>query len=123
MNDAQKSLKVYDPDQDKKIALDVALYRMTPEWVESGKCCNQTTIDLLECCRKLMVRLTHDGTLAIQANAQGVPVVVESVLDVHSEKQVFREVTAERWRQIVGEEIDESECDRPIVPIQALELR
>jgi ADP-ribosylglycohydrolase len=116
-------LKVYDPDQGTQIPFDVALMRMTPEWVESGHCCNQTTIDLLECCRKLMTRLTHPGTLAIQGNAQGVPVVVESVLDVYSEKQVFREVTAERWRQIVGEELDESECDRPIIPIQAAQLR
>lgn len=116
-------LKVYSPDHKEKIALDVALRRMTPEWVESGMCCDQTTIDLLDCCRKLMVRLTHPGTLAIQANSQGVPVVVESVWDVYSGKQVFRDVTADRWRQIIGEELDETECDRPIIPIQAAELK
>jgi hypothetical protein len=60
--------------------------------------------------------------LAIQANKQGIPVVIESV---HGEngKLSFQEVSAERWMEIVGQELDLSEVSRPIIPIEFADMR
>lgn len=53
--------------------------------------------------------------IAIQADESGKPVVIEGP----DENRKFHPVSPERWRAIVGEEIDLSDCDRPIIPVQA----
>lgn len=53
--------------------------------------------------------------IAIQANEQGHPVVIESF--ERDGKRSFREVDAERWAEIVGEEIDLSATPQAIIPV------
>lgn len=56
--------------------------------------------------------------LVLQANEHGIPVVMEFIPG-ESSNDCYCVVTAERWREILSDELDLSETDRPIVPIQA----
>jgi uncharacterized protein YbjT (DUF2867 family) len=49
--------------------------------------------------------------IAIQANEQGHPVVIECV------DGKFREVDSERWAEMLAEEIDITETPRAIIPV------
>lgn len=50
-------LKIYCNGKNRPIA--EALDIITPQWVESGESCQQTTIDLAKACRKLRDDLDH----------------------------------------------------------------
>jgi hypothetical protein len=52
--------------------------------------------------------------LAIQADENGRPVLIESVADGPA---YFQEVTPERWCQIVAEEFGFSDAPRAVIPI------
>ena len=54
--------------------------------------------------------------IAIQANEQGHPVVVECV------DGKFRAVDSERWAEILAEEIDITETPRAIIPVSVSDV-
>lgn len=47
-------MKIYDCQDAKSIPLSKAIKKMTPEWIEQGWNCEQTTIDALAACAQLL---------------------------------------------------------------------
>lgn len=64
---------------DRPQPLREALRVITDEWVESGECCNQTTIDLANACRKLLAEI-HASQY--KGHESGQPFSSEGLLDM-----------------------------------------